>query len=411
MPLDIDFVRSQFPQAQDRPELAFCASAGGSYVALPVIDQLEYYNRHLRVQPYSAFSPSREAGLAMDSARDRWAAALNVDERELTIGPSTSSNSYVMAQAIGSGWGPDDEIIVTRQDHEANHGVWRRMAESRGATVREWPIDPITGLLDPEALYPMLSARTRWVFFTHCSNVIGTINPVVEIITGIRARSSALVGVDAVAYAPHHICDLRALDVDLYLFSLYKVFGPHQGMMYVRHALQEALAPQCHFFIEDDPHKRFNPTGPQHGQIAACSGVLDYFDLVLAHHGSNAKGSLDKMAAIHRLLEEHETILASALVDYLDNSPCVRLLGKNHCRDGDRVATIAFKPLKQSSETVASALQARNIGTESGHFYAHRLLTAVGIEPAEGVVRLSLVHYNTVEEVNRILRALDEVLD
>ena len=207
----------------------FCGNAGGSYVAQPVIDSLDNYNRHLRVQPYTPYHSSRAAGLAMDRARQGWSQALNIGDNELTIGPSTSINSYVMAQALGADWGPGDEIVVTQQDHEANHGVWRRKAEAQGAVVREWPIDPATGLLDPDELFPLLSERTRWVFFTHCSNIIGTVNPVTKIVSGIRQRCGAKVCVDAVAYAPHHIPDLKALDVDIYLFSLYKVFVHTRG--------------------------------------------------------------------------------------------------------------------------------------------------------------------------------------
>jgi cysteine desulfurase family protein (TIGR01976 family) len=409
--LDIDFARKQFPQLHDEPGFVFCANAGGSYMAQPVIDSLDFYNRHLRVQPYSPCRASRLAGEAMDKARSGWSSALNIGEDELTIGPSTSMNSYVMAQALGAAWGPGDEIVVCQQDHEANHGVWRRKAEAHGAVVREWPVDPVSGLLDPAALFPLLGERTRWVFFTHCSNIIGTVNPVSEIVAGIRQRSGARVCVDAVAYAPHHICDLKALDVDLYMFSLYKVFGPHQGLMYLRAELQASLPEQSHYFTRGDSHKRFNPAGPQHSQVAACQGVLDYFDLLYRHHeGSEPVSAVARMQSLYRLTAAHEGQLAAPLLDYLNQSPAARLLGKSHGRDGDRAATIAFRPVTKSAAAVAAAMQALGIGTEHGHFYAHRLLSNLGIDPADGVVRLSLVHYNTPAEVDRILAALDRAL-
>ena len=411
MKLDIEFVRTQFPQLEDEPDFVFCSNAGGSYVARPVIEQLDRYNRHLRVQPYNKFQSSREAGLAMDRARACWSEALNISADELTIGPSTSINSYVMAQAAGAGWGPGDEIVVTQQDHEANHGVWRRMAEARGTTVREWRIDPVTGLLDPEDLFAMLGERTRWVFFSHCSNIIGTVNPVAEIVSGVRQRSSARVCVDAVAYAPHHICDLKALDVDMYLFSLYKVFGPHQGLLYVRSDLFESLVPQCHFFNVGDVRKRFNPAGPQHAQVAVCAGVMDYFDALYRHHdGAAGAPASERMQYLHTLIGEHEADLAGPLLDYLHHSKKARLLGKTDLRDRDRAATIAFQPLTRSSGEVVAAMQALGIGTEFGHFYAYRALTNLGIEPGEGIVRISLVHYNTSTDVERILAALDTVL-
>lgn len=411
MNLDIEFVRQQFPQASDKDDLVFCSNAGGSYVALPVLELFEHYNRHTRVQPYSAFDPSREAGVAMDRARQNWAEALNIAADELTIGPSTSINSYVMAQAIGSQWGPGDEIILTQQDHEANHGVWRRMAEQKGASVKEWCIEKDSGLLDPETLYAQLSEKTRWVFFTHCSNIIGTVNPVKEIVAGIRSRSDASVGVDAVAYAPHHIADLKDLDVDIYLFSLYKVYGPHQGILYVRSGITESLAPQSHEFLRNDKSKWFNPAGPQHAEVAASAGVIDYLSSLVAHHDLKPSGNLCRdFQALHGPISGHESSLAAPILDYLHQSSKVRLLGKTHCQDEDRAATIAFNPLQQSSAEVATSMQSLGIGTENGNFYAHRVLENLGIDTTDGVVRISLVHYNTREEVQKILAALDQTL-
>lgn len=411
MKLDTGFVRTQFPQLADAPEFVFCANAGGSYMTQPALDIMEHYNRHLRGQPYSGYPSSRQAGLAMDKARMGWPQALNIGEDELTIGPSTSTNSYVMAQAVGHCWGPGDEVILSQQDHEANHGVYRRRAEALGATVVEWPVDPETGLLDPQDLYALLNERTRWVFFTHCSNIVGTVNPVADIVAGIRARCGACVGVDAVAYAPHHICDLKALDVDMYLFSLYKVFGPHQGLMYVRREVQETLPPQCHYFNQHDSRKRFDPSGPQHAQVAACQGVLDYFDSLYLHHFGDVSAPVTaRMQALYELMSAHETELAVPLLDYLQRSPQTRLLGKHHGGENDRAATISFATLGRPPAEVTAALQSQGVGAECGHFYAHRLLQNLGIDPSVGVVRVSLVHYNTQAEVGRILAALDNAL-
>lgn len=400
MPLDIEFVRSQFPQCADYPEVVFCSNAGGSFVARPVIELLNHYNTHTRVQPYSPFTPSQEAGDAMDRAKAGWAALLNANPKEVTLGPSTSANSYVMAQALGAHWGPGDEIILCQQDHEANIGAWERKAQEQGASIKFWEVDPATGLLNPEDLYALLTDNTRWVFFTQASNLMGTVNPVADIVREVHSRSSARVCVDAVSYAPHHIPDVKALGVDIYMFSLYKVYGPHQGLLYVDAAVSEALAGQGHYFNREDPGKRFNPAGPQHGQIAACQGVLDYFEALQSHHDGTP---------VHELILEQERILAEPLLDYLDTA-AVKLLGKRHARDGDRAPTIAFKPEGRSSAEVAAALQAEGIGTESGDFYAPRALEAMGIDPTDGVVRISLLHYNTLDEAGRILTALDKQL-
>lgn len=412
MSLDIDFVRQQFGQLDDDPQFVFASNAGGSYVCNQVNKLVEHYNRHTRVQPYSNFPSSAEAGDAMNRARQGWADALNIGLSELTIGPSTSMNTYVMSQAIGDLWKADDEIIVTNQDHEANSGTWRRKAIEKGMTMRQWEVDPETGLLDVEQLIPLLNEKTRWVFFPHCSNIVGTANPVANIVSQIKDNSSARVFVDAVAYAPHHICDLKAMDVDGYALSLYKVFGPHQGLMYINAAIYADLTSQAHYFLTGDPTKDFNPAGSQHAQVAACAGVLDYFDALHAHHFDN-KGvtPAQKMTDIHGLILQHENQLATPLLDFLDQHPDVRLVGKTTTDDNDRAPTIAFKPLKQSSQSLASKLQTSGIGTEHGNFYAHRLISDLGLDPEDGVVRLSLLHYNRVEDVEKILRELDRALD
>ncbi len=421
MSLDISYIRAQFAQLNDDLNFVFCSNAGGSYVANQVNAILHQYNTHNRVQPYERYASSARAGAAMDRARLLWSQALNIEQNELTVGPSTSMNTYVMAQAIGDTLAPHDEIVVTNQDHEANSGVWRRIAEKTGATLREWRVQTDSGLLDTQDLEPLINAKTRWVFFTHCSNIIGTINPVKEITAKIKQNSEAKVFIDAVAYAPHHICDLKDLDVDGYTFSLYKVLGPHQSLLYIRSETAAALTPQCHYFNTDSQHKIFNPAGPQHAQVAACAGVIDYFNDLHDHHfghhsehhskQSNEQPLHTKMQDLRQLIAQHETTLTEPILDFLSHHKQVRLLGKPHNKDLDRVPTIAFKPLKQSSKQVASRIQDQAIGCESGDFYATRLISDLGINPQDGVVRISLLHYSSEQDVEKILQALDIALN
>ncbi|HKK22049.1 MAG TPA: aminotransferase class V-fold PLP-dependent enzyme [Pseudohaliea sp.] len=408
-PLDLAWVRSQFPALAGSGDRVFCANAGGTFVAEPVLAILDDYQRRLRVQPYSPFEPSREAGQAMDRAREGWADALGVPLARLTFGPSSSANSYVMAQALAPGWDAGDEIVVAVQDHEANQGAWRRAAAARGVTVRDWPVDPVTGELDPEDLYPLLGPRTRWVFFTQSSNILGGTNPVRAIAAAIRERSDALVAVDAVAHAPHELCSPADLGVDLYLFSVYKVYGPHQGILYLSEAAEAQAMPQCHYFLAGDSHKRFNPTGPQHAAVAGCAGVLDYFDALAERQGiAGALSRRERLAALGAVLAGHEAALAGPLLELLAGREDVRLLGRPGT--AGRSATVSFVPMRQTPAAVAAALQRRGIGAESGHFYAHRLLEALGVDPASGVLRLSFVHYNSPQEVAQTCEALASVL-
>lgn len=412
MKLDVEFSRKNFYQLNnDHPEFVFCSNAGGSYVACQTNTILSRYNTHTRVQPYQPYPSSAEAGRAMDRAMETWAEALDITVEELTIGPSTSMNTYVMAQAVAAKLTPKDEIVVTNQDHEANIGVWVNMARQCGAKVRFWNVDTTSGLLDPDDLKGLLNKHTKWVFFTHCSNISGTVNPVAEITRLIKTCSNALVFVDGVSYAPHHIDSPRRLGVDAYVFSLYKVYGPHQSLMYLREGISGHLAAQCHFFNAESPGKQFNPAGPQHAQVAACAGVLDYFRTLYSHHFGESDVPLSrKLSDLKPLISEHETKLASGILGCLDNHPEIRVIGKRHAQDGDRPPTIAFKPHNLSSLELSSRLQEKGIGCESGNFYAYRLINALGIEPEDGVVRISLVHYSSQSDIDRITQTLDEII-
>ena len=206
----------------------------------------------------------------MDEARRRLAALMGVETDEVSFGPSTTQNTYVLAQAFGQMLKPGDAIIVTNQDHEANSGPWRRL-EDRGIEIREWTLDADTGHLPLDGLKNLLDEKVKLVCFPHCSNVVAEINPVTEISRLARA-AGAWTCVDGVSYAPHGIPNVGALGPDIYLFSSYKTYGPHQGVMTIRRALAEALPNQGHFFNAGTIYKRLTPAGPDHAQIAACAG-------------------------------------------------------------------------------------------------------------------------------------------
>src|SRR5262245_44754590 len=208
MQLDLDFVRAQFP-AFSEPSLrgqAFFENAGGSYTCHQVIDRLTRFYRERKVQPYASYEASRLGGEEMDEARSRLAAMLGVETDEVSFGPSTTQNTYVLAQAFGQMLKSGDAIIVTNQDHEANSGPWRRLAE-RGIEVREWKLDPETGHLPIEGLKALLDERVKLVCFPHCSNIVAEVNPVAEI-AALAHAAGAYVCVDGVSYAPHGLPDV-----------------------------------------------------------------------------------------------------------------------------------------------------------------------------------------------------------
>jgi cysteine desulfurase family protein (TIGR01976 family) len=406
--LDLDFVRSQFP-AFGEPSLAGFAhfeNAGGSYACRQTIEWLDRYYRRTKLQPYYNSAPSRTAGAQMDAAKQRLAAWLNVGADELQFGPSTSQNTYVIAQALREHLQPGDEIVVTNQDHEANIGVWRRL-ESAGMVVREWRIDPESAELEVADLERLLRPRTRVVAFTHCSNVVASIHSV-RTITDLVHRAGALAIVDGVAFSPHGLPDVAALGVDVYLLSLYKVYGPHLGAMYLRRDLNAALPNQAHFFRANDTGYRFIPAGPDHAQVAAVNGVVDYLEAIAERHGLGSEPLPKRAAAVQRLFRDHETALLQPLLDFLAGHPKIRLIGRR--RADERAPTVAFTVAGQRPAAVASRLSERQIGIGAGHFYAYRLVEALGIDPREGLVRTSFVHYTSHDEVNRLIAALDSSL-
>ncbi|HEX7374891.1 MAG TPA: aminotransferase class V-fold PLP-dependent enzyme [Steroidobacteraceae bacterium] len=405
--LDLSFVRAQFP-AFAEPSLAGFAhfeNAGGSFASRQTIESLDRYYRQTKVQPYYSFEPSATAGAQMDRAKARLAAWLNVGAEELHLGPSTSQNTYVLAQAFRKHLQPGDEVIVTNQDHEANIGAWSRLQDD-GIVLRTWPVDR-DGELRIADLDALLGRRTRLVAFTQCSNVVGTIHPVREITDRIH-RAGAWAVVDGVSFCPHGLPDVPALGADVYLFSLYKVYGPHQGAMYVRRDLAAALPSQAHFFKGDAIAGRFTPAGPDHAQVAAVNGVVDYLEAVAEHHGYRGRSAQEQALAVHDLFRAAETERLQPLLDFLAGRPGVRLIGRRNALE--RAPTVAFRIDGRSSAEIAKRLAGQRIGVGSGNFYAYRLLQALGIDTADGVVRTSFVHYTTADEVERLIQALAPLL-
>ena len=408
--LDVDFVRAQFP-AFAEPSLqgqAFFENAGGSYTCRQVIDRLHRFYTERKVQPYGRYAASAAGGAEMDEARERLAALMNVETDEVSFGPSTSQNTYVLAQAFAESLSPGDVVIVTDQDHEANSGAWRRL-ESRGMEIREWHIDPESGQLTLDRLAGLLDGRVKLVCFPHCSNIVGQENPVAKIADMAHAVG-AVTCCDGVSYAPHGLPDVDALGTDIYMFSSYKTYGPHQGIMIVRHDLADRLANQAHFFNAGTRYKRFTPAGPDHAQVAASAGMADYIDALYAHHYSAAAAPAERARAVAALQRGHEDRVLAPLLDYLGSRNDARILGSNRLGgETGRVPTVAVHTAKPAAE-VAVGLSEHGVMAGEGDFYAVRTIGAMGCDPDAGVLRLSFVHYTTDAEVQQLMKGLDACL-
>lgn len=403
LPLDTARIREEFPafRQPNLKDMAFFENAGGSYTCAPVLNRMKHFYWATKVQPYNFYPASREAGQAMDLAHKRIALALNVPVDWIHFGPSTSANTYTLGNALAGWLKPGEVVVVTNQDHEANSGAWRKLAD-RGIEVREWKVDKDTGHLALEDLDKLLDSKVRVVCFPHASNIVGEINPVREITARVRSFGAISI-VDGVSYAPHGLPDLLELGTEIYLFSAYKVYGPHQGIMAIKPSLAAELPNQGHFFNELFPRKRLVPAGPDHAQIAASAGIVDYLETVATIAGDAVEGE-NAFRRAHNAMRAQEIALLAPLMDYLKGRNNLRVIGPTD--PAKRAPTVSIA-VKEQAITVAERLARHGIMAAGGHFYAYRLVEALGINPGVGVLRLSFTHYTSAEDITRLITALD----
>jgi cysteine desulfurase family protein (TIGR01976 family) len=408
--LDLDYVKAQFPAFSDplSAKWSFFENAGGSYVPHNVINHLNHFMTSTKVQPYAEFDTSAIAGDKMDQATELFAEMINAKTDEIIIGSSTTMNMYVLSNAMRSLLKPGDEVIVTNQDHEANVGAWRRL-EEYGAVIKEWKINENTAELEINDLKLLLSDKTKIVAVTHCSNIVGSINDLKSIAKLVHEHDAYIIG-DGVSYAPHGFPDVKDLDVDFYAFSLYKTYGPHLGLLYGKKEILNKLPNQNHEFLEGDVPYTLNPGGPNHEELSCLIGIYEYFNNLYQHHFPGEDGSVrQKIEKVNGLISQHEEELANPLLAYIDSRDDIRLIGKNKIENKNRAPTIAFTIKDKSSMEISSELVKHGIATRNDNFYAWRCLKALGIDTEDGVVRTSMVHYNTHEDVDKLINALMKI--
>ena len=408
--LDIDFVKAQFPAFKDplSSKWSFFENAGGSYVPHNVIMHLNNFMTSTKVQPYAEFDISAIAGNNMDKATELFAEMINARKDEIIIGASTTMNMYVLSNAMKHFIKPGDEVIVTNQDHEANIGAWRRLG-SYGAVIKEWKINTENAELEIEDLKALLTNKTKIVAVTHCSNIVGSINNLQSIAKLVHEYNAFLVG-DGVSYAPHGLPNVKDLDVDFYTFSLYKTYGPHLGLLYGKKEILNQLPNQNHEFLEGDVPYTLNPGGPNHEELSCLVGIYEYFNNLYNHHFPDENNTLrKKIEKINELISNHEEQIANPLLEYLNSRNDIKLIGKKKIENKNRAPTISFTFLNQSSKQISNQLVKNGIATRNDNFYAWRCLKALGIDVDDGVVRTSMVHYNTHEDVEKLISVLKKI--
>ncbi|MEO1211329.1 MAG: cysteine desulfurase-like protein [Cyanobacteria bacterium J06638_20] len=405
--LDSGFVRQQFPALAG--DWVFFDNAGGSQTLQSVVDRLSDYLLTSNVQLGASYDMSQKAGERVAEGAQAIATLVNAaDPSEVVMGSSTSLLFRILALCLGQTFELGDEVIVTNCDHEANIGCWVELKE-RGITVKFWSINPETLELDLADLEPLMTPRTRLVAVTHTSNILGTINSIRAIADFVHERG-ALICVDGVAYAPHRLVDVQALDVDFYAFSFYKVYGPHYAVLYGKRDWLVRLPRFNHFFIdgEQTPYK-FQPGNVNFELSYSMLGLCDYLSaFARTHEGDAVSPDLrGQMEQSFERISQYEEALSDRLLCYLTQKPNVQILGTQTSDRTQRVPTISFVVNGVDSSTIPTKVDTHKIGIRYGDFYACRLIDDLGLSTKNGVVRVSMVHYNTLEEVDRLIQVFE----
>ena len=411
--LNLQDIRAEFPALAGNT--VFLDNAGGSQVLRRVADRVRDYLLTSSVQLGASYSASHTAGNKVLAARRAVAELINApNDESVVMGGATTALMFMLTQALMGGIKPGDEIIVTDTDHEANIGGWMRLRQV-GAVIKVWRIRPETLTLELSDLDALLGPRTKWLAMTWASNILGSINPVAEVARRVHAAGAQLC-VDAVAYAPHRLVDVQASGADVVVFSFYKVFGPHYAVMWVRHDLLRALPSLNHHFIGPEvmPYK-LQPGNVNYELSYGCVGIHDYLCQVGTSLGNNGTPR-QRMQAAFDAFEKHEDALAERLLAWLRSRAGVRIIGHASLAPsgpggpGARVPTISFVVQGKAPENIVRHVDNFGIGIRHGDFYARRLIQALGLHDKGGVVRVSLAHYNTADEVDRLIGALEEML-
>jgi len=405
--LDLNAIRAEFPALAG--DTVFLDNAGGSQVLARVADRVRDYLLTSSVQLGASYAASQLAGEKVLAARRAVAELVNAaHDDEVVMGGATTALMFMLTQALMASVQPGDEIIVTETDHEANIGGWMRLQQA-GAVIKVWHVDRGSLALELHDLEPLLGPRTKWLAMTWASNILGTVNPVADVARRVHAVGGR-VCVDAVAYAPHRLVDVQASGADVVVFSFYKVFGPHYAVMWVERGLLLSLPSLNHYFIGPEvvPYK-LQPGNVNYELSYGCIGIHEYLcdiGTVLIAEGS----ARQRMQAAFDAFEAHENALAERLLQWLRTKKSVRVIGRPAADDDRRVPTISFVVAGAPSEAIVRHVDQHSIGIRFGDFYAKRLIEALGLQAQGGVVRVSIAHYNTQGEIDRLIRHLDEVI-
>jgi cysteine desulfurase family protein (TIGR01976 family) len=408
--LDTAWVRSQFPSLKTQVNghtAAFLDGPAGTQVPTQVIHAIQSYLLTSNANTGGAFLTSRRTEEIIAQARAAMADLFNCDKDEVVFGQNMTTITYAISRAIARELKPGDEILLTTLDHDANYSPWKAL-EEKGIVIRTVDIREADCTLDLDDLKSKLNEKTRLVAVGYASNSVGTINPVAEI-TRLAHAAGAMIYIDAVHYTPHGLIDVKALDCDFLVCSPYKFFGPHMGALYGKRQHLQSLRPYKVRPCSDQLPDRWESGTQIHELIAGIGAAVEYLAELGRHCDPSAKTRREALAAAYHATVSHETGIIWRLISGLQSIPGVTIYGiTDPQRSAERCSTLSLRIGNHHPTAIATFLGERGIFTWDGNYYALNLSERLGVESQGGMLRIGLVHYNTAEEVDRLLVALRE---
>jgi cysteine desulfurase family protein (TIGR01976 family) len=408
--LDIAWVRAQFPSLQTQVNgqpAAFLDGPAGTQVPTQVMHAIQNYLMSANANTGGAFLTSRRNDEMIANTRAAMADFFHCDKDEVVFGQNMTTITFAISRAIARELKAGDEILLTTLDHDANFSPWKAL-EEKGIVVRQADIREADCTLDLEDLKRKLTVKTKIVAVGYASNAVGTINPVAEI-TRLAHAAGALVYIDAVHYAPHGLIDVKALDCDFLVCSPYKFFGPHMGTLYGKREHLQKLRPYKVRPCSEQAPERWESGTQVQELIAGIGGAVEYLAELGRRSDPSAKTRREALASAYRTTVAYETRLVWRLIDGLQSIPEARIYGiTDPQRAAERCSTLCLRIGNHHPTAIATYLGERGIFTWDGNYYALNLTERLGVESLGGMLRIGLVHYNTMEEVERLLAALRE---
>ena len=409
--LDINWVRAQFPalaQTVNGNAAVFLDGPGGTQVPQRVIDAISDYLARNNANTHGAFQTSHNTDRILEEARAAMADFLNCDADEIVFGANMTSLTFALSRALGRDLGPGDEIVLTLLDHDANFSPWQAL-EEKGVTIRTVKFNESDCTLDMQDLAAKIGSRTKLVAVGYASNAVGIINNVAEVVRLAR-QAGALSYIDAVHYAPHGAIDVRALDCDFLVCSTYKFFGPHMGVLYGKREHLKKFRPYKVRANTDEIPNCWEWGTLNHECIAGIKAAIDYWEDLGRRANPAVTTRRSAILAAHEAIHRHERKLLQTMMAGLSEISGLKLYGISDPKQLEhRCATLVVRVEGHTPLELATTLGARGFFTWDGNYYAINVTEQLDVERLGGFLRIGLVHYNTMDEVERFLEALRQM--